>query len=174
LNFNAFRQDRSVLWDLAPHDLSMMIYLLDQLPDSVVSVTGHKTGNDDKVDVGHIELSFPGGIRGHIHNSWIHPTKQVRLMIRGTRRAAVIDDTVAEKKLQIYSVEDTGFKHVVEYPDYLTIEPLKLECQHFVNAIRHGNAPRTDAQNGSDVVRILQLAEQMMVTSGAAPLLQTR
>jgi UDP-2-acetamido-3-amino-2,3-dideoxy-glucuronate N-acetyltransferase len=161
LNFNPNRQDRSVIWDLAPHDLSMMCYLLDKEPEGLVSVNGHKTSTDGLVDVAHLELIFPDGIGGHIHNSWIHPTKQVKLIVRGTERIAVIDDTLPNGKLQVFS-KDTDSKPIKEYPDYLTIEPLKLECQHFINAIRSGKTPKTDGVNGYQVVKILELAERML------------
>lgn len=161
LNFNPYRQDKSVIWDLAPHDLSMICYLLDKEPEGLVSVNGHKTSTDGLVDVAHLELIFPDGIGGHIHNSWIHPSKQVKLIVRGTERIAVIDDTLGTGKLQIFS-KDTDSKPIKEFPEYLTIEPLKLECQHFINCIRSGKTPKTDGINGYNVVKILELAEKML------------
>jgi UDP-2-acetamido-3-amino-2,3-dideoxy-glucuronate N-acetyltransferase len=164
LNFNPYRQDKSVIWDLAPHDLSMLCYLLNMEPEGLVSVNGHRTSTDGLVDVAHLELSFPGDIGGHIHNSWIHPNKHVKLIVRGTERIAVIDDTVGTGKLQIFS-KDAESKPLKEFPEYLTIEPLKLECQHFLNCIRSGKTPKTDGINGYNVVKILELAETMLEPS---------
>lgn len=161
LNFNPNRQDKSVIWDLAPHDLSMICYLLDREPDGLVSVNGHKTSTDGRVDVAHMELIFPDGIGGHIHNSWIHPTKQVKLIVRGTERIAIIDDTLGTGKLQIFG-KDSESKPLKEFPEYLSIEPLKLECQHFINCMRSGKTPKTDGVNGYHVVKILELAERML------------
>ncbi|MBY0403052.1 MAG: Gfo/Idh/MocA family oxidoreductase, partial [Cyanobacteria bacterium] len=160
LNFNPNRQDKSVIWDLAPHDLSMISYLLGSEPTGLVSVNGHKTSTDGLVDVAHLELLFPGDIGGHIHNSWIHPAKQVKLIVRGTEKIAVIDDTLGTGKLQIFSKDDDN-SPIKEFPDYLAIEPLKLECQHFINCIRSGKTPNTDGINGYQVVKILELAEKM-------------
>ncbi len=161
LNFNPFRQDKSVIWDLAPHDLSMMCYLLNLEPEAIISVNGHRTSTDGLVDVTHIELAFPGGTAGHIHNSWIHPTKQVKLIVRGSERTAILDDTLEQGKLQIFRKEDETVP-IKEFPEYLTIEPLKLECQHFINCIRLHKMPKTDGFNGYNVVKILELAEKML------------
>jgi UDP-2-acetamido-3-amino-2,3-dideoxy-glucuronate N-acetyltransferase len=161
LNFNPNRQDKSVIWDLAPHDLSMICYLMDQEPVGIANVNGHRTSPDGLIDVAHIELLFPDGVGGHIHNSWIHPTKHVKLMVRGSERIAVIDDTVSSGKLQIFNKEH-DLSPIKEFPDYLTIEPLKLECQHFIHCIQTGKTPKTDGINGYQVVKILELADKMM------------
>ena len=162
LNFNPFRQDKSVIWDLAPHDLSMMCFLLDREPEGIVSVNGHRTSDaDGLVDVAHIELAFPGGVAGHIHNSWIDPQKQVKLIVRGTKRTAILDDTLGEGKLQIFTKEDET-QPLKEFPEYLRLEPLKLECQHFINAVKSGTSPKTDGYNGYHVVKILELADKML------------
>ncbi len=159
LNHNPNRADRSVFWDLAPHDLSMMMYLLGQDPERVVSVQGSKTSNDSLVDIAHIELDFHNGVRGHIHNSWVHPVKQVKLIVRGSERTAVMDDTLGSEKLQIFS-NSTPLEKIL--PEYLTLEPLKLECQHFINCIQTGRKPKSDGINGFEVVRILEEAENML------------
>lgn len=157
LNYNPHRSDRTVFWDLAPHDLSMMMYLLGQSPNHVVSVEGSQTGNDGLVDIAHIELAFQNGVRGHIHNSWVHPVKQVKLVVHGAERTAVIDDTLSSHdKLQVFTNTSPPEKVL---PEYLTLEPLKLECQHFINCIRTGRKPKSDGINGLEVVQILEQAE---------------
>jgi UDP-2-acetamido-3-amino-2,3-dideoxy-glucuronate N-acetyltransferase len=82
-------------------------------------------------------------------------------MVRGSERIAVIDDTVSSGKLQIFNKEN-DHSPIKEFPDYLTIEPLKLECQHFIHCIQTGKTPKTDGINGYQVVKILELADKMM------------
>lgn len=162
LNHNPARPDKSVIWDLGPHDLSMMMFLLGQTPSKILSVQGSQTGDDGIVDVAHIELEFPSGIRGHIHNSWVHPMKQVRLAVRGSKRSAIIDDTLPwPEKLKLSSIDPN---EPLEEPEFLRIEPLKLECQHFLNCIETRREPKTDGVNGLEVVRLLEEAESMLAS----------
>jgi UDP-2-acetamido-3-amino-2,3-dideoxy-glucuronate N-acetyltransferase len=164
LNFNPHRGDRSVFWDLAPHDLSMMMYILNQDCKHVVSVEGSQTSDDGLIDIAHIEIEFANGVRGHIHNSWVHPLKQVKLIVRGSERTAVIDDTLPpSEKLQVFSNTASPEKMT---PESLTLEPLKLECQHFINCIRSGRKPKSDGINGLKVVQILEEAEHKIYDSG--------
>lgn len=165
LNTNKLRPDKSVIWDLAPHDVSMISYLLDQEPEDIVSVIGYQSREDGLVDDAHIHMVFPDDVPGHIHISWVHPVKQVKLVVRGTERTAMIDDTQGENKLHIFNKDGSAFRPqdpIDEFPEYLDIEPLKLECQHFINCIRHGYEPKTDGLNGYNVVRVLEMAERKM------------
>jgi UDP-2-acetamido-3-amino-2,3-dideoxy-glucuronate N-acetyltransferase len=115
------------------------------------------------MDVAHIDLLFPNGISAHIHNSWIHPYKQVKLLVRGTEMTAILDDTETSHKLHIYSNTENSYDtRVVEYPEYIDIEPLKLECQHFVNCINRQIKPRSDGINGYNVVKILEEAQKII------------
>jgi UDP-2-acetamido-3-amino-2,3-dideoxy-glucuronate N-acetyltransferase len=160
LNLNPHRADRSVFWDLAPHDLSMMMYILGTGPLHIVSVNGSRTSDDQLVDIAHLELEFPDGVGGHIHNSWVHPVKQVKMIVRGSERTAVMDDTqTGSGKLQVFSNNSPPEMMV---PEYLTLEPLKLECQHFINCIRTGRKPKSDGVNGLEVVQILEEAERII------------
>lgn len=161
LNTNKLRPDKSVIWDLAPHDVSMLSYLMEQEPEDIVSVIGYQNREDGLVDDAHIDMVFPNDVAGHIHISWVHPIKQVKLVVRGTERTAMIDDTMGENKLHIFNKDDIS-NPIEEFPDYLDIEPLKLECQHFINCIRHGYDPRTNGMNGYNVVRVLEMAERKM------------
>lgn len=161
LNTNKFRPDKSVIWDLAPHDVSMLCYLLDEEPVDIVSVIGYQNREDGLVDDAHLDMVFPNDVAGHIHISWVHPIKQVKLVVRGTERTAMIDDTLGENKLHIFNKDDIS-SPIEEFPDYLEIEPLRLECQHFINCIRHGYDPKTNGMNGYHVVRVLEMAERKM------------
>ncbi len=161
LNNNPSKNDLSVMWDLAPHDISMMSFVLDLDPLAVKSALGFMTTPGRVMDVCHLDLLFPDGISGHIHNSWIHPCKQVKLLVRGTEMTAILDDTETSHKLHIYS-NIAYDSRVVEYPEYIDIEPLKLECQHFLNCINRQIKPRSDGLNGYRVVKILEEAENIM------------
>lgn len=166
LNTNKLRPDKSVIWDLAPHDVSMLGYLMNQEPEDIVSVIGYQNREDGLVDDARIDMIFPNDVAGHVHISWVHPVKQVKLVVRGTLRTAMIDDTLSSNKLQIFNQDDTLLSHPSEpietFPEYLDIEPLKLECQHFINCIRYGYDPKTDGMNGYHVVRVLEMAERKM------------
>jgi predicted dehydrogenase len=139
----------------------MMAYLLDRDPEDIVSVIGYQNREDGLVDDARIDLLFPDDIPGHIHISWVHPEKQVKLVVRGTERSAIIDDTQGENKLHIIG-KDNATEPIDAYPEYLSIEPLKLECQHFINCMRYGTDPKTDGLNGYSVVRVLEMAERKM------------
>ncbi len=161
LNTNLVRPDKSVIWDLAPHDLSMISHVLGEEPEELVSVVGYKNQDDGLVDDAHLDLTYPGDIGGHVHISWVHPIKQVKLVVRGTKGTAMIDDTVGQDKLQIFTKNDQ-LETEEEFPEYLAIEPLKLECQHFINCIRYNKQPKTDGMNGYKVVKVLEEAEERM------------
>ncbi|MEM0952305.1 MAG: Gfo/Idh/MocA family oxidoreductase [Cyanobacteria bacterium P01_H01_bin.74] len=161
LNTNPRRPDKSVLWDLAPHDVSILNYLTGAVPETVVSSLGYKSAEDNLVDDVHLDLLFPGKVAGHIHVSWVHPVKQVRLIVRGTEKTALMDDTLSENKLQLFNPDDMNTPKQV-FPDYLIVEPLRIECQHFINCMRYGYNPRSDGDNGYNVVHVLESAEQVM------------
>jgi len=162
LNINFFKNDRSVMWDLAPHDISMASYILGKIPINVKSAVGFSAGNDGIIDITHIDINFPDNILCHISNSWIHPIKRVVLLVKGTEATAILDDAESSNKLQIYD-NFSSAKKVVEYPEYLEIEPLKLECNHFISCIKNRMKPRSDGNNGYEVVRILEEAEKIML-----------
>ncbi len=164
MNFNTSRRDWSVLWDLAPHDISMMSYLLDCENTQVNRVGGWDTLRDGLVDVAYLDLSFTvagRNIPGQIRNSWIDPQKVVRLTVNGSLKSAVLNDTQAENKLALHSLTSEG-RMIVEYPNYPAAEPLYLECEHFLDCLSTGERPRTDANNAYQVVSILAEVEQRL------------
>lgn len=164
MNFNNSRRDWSVLWDLAPHDISMMSYLLDCDLTTVTRVGGWDTQLDGLVDVAYLDLSFPINgrmIPGQIRNSWIDPQKLVRLTVNGSLKSAVLNDAQIENKLALHSQTSEG-RMVVEYPAYPDQEPLHLECEHFLKCLQTGSRPRTDANNAYQVVRILSDVEKRL------------
>jgi len=164
MNFNTSRRDWSVLWDLAPHDISMMSYILDCDSAEVSRVGGWDTLADGLVDVAYLDLSFKingRSIPGQIRNSWIDPQKLVRLTVNGSLKSAVLNDTQAENKLALHSQTKEG-RMIIEYPDYPDSEPLHLECEHFLNCLTTGERPRTDANNAYQVVSILADVEKRL------------
>lgn len=162
LNINYFKNDRSVMWDLAPHDVSMISYVLDKNPKRVISAVGCSSDKNDIMDITHIGIEMEGGAIAQITDSWITPKKHVQLLVRGTKATAILDDTVAEHKLTIYDNFKAGTVQNVQL-DYLEIEPLKLECQHFISCIENGKKARSDGENGFIVVSILEEAEKVML-----------
>lgn len=162
LNVNYFKNDRSVMWDLAPHDVSMISYVIGKDPVRVISAFGCSSDRNEIMDITHIGIEFEGGIIGKISDSWITPQKHVTLLVRGTKATAILDDTVMENKLNIYDNFAGGVPKNIPL-DYLEIEPLKLECQHFVSCCETGKRARSDGENGLTVVRILEEAEQIML-----------
>src|SRR5208282_1377112 len=124
MNFNTGRRDWSVLWDLAPHDISMMSYLLDCENIEADRVGGWDTQGDDLIDVAYLDLSFTGrnlSIPGQIRNSWIDPQKLVRLTVNGSIKTAVLNDAQTENKLSLHSLTAEG-RTVVEFPSYPDVE----------------------------------------------------
>ena len=162
LNINYFKNDRSVMWDLAPHDVSMISYVLGKNPKRVISAIGCSSDRNDIMDITHIGLEMKGGAIAQITDSWITPKKHVLLLVRGTKATAILDDTVVEDKITIYDNFKPGTIENVQL-DYLEIEPLKLECQHFISCCETGKKARSDGENGFVVVSILEEAEKMML-----------
>ena len=162
LNINYFKNDRSVMWDLAPHDVSMISYVLGKNPKRVISAIGRSSDRNDIMDITHIGLEMEGGAIAQITDSWITPKKHVLLLVRGTKATAILDDTVVEDKITIYDNFKPGTIENVQL-DYLEIEPLKLECQHFISCCETGKKARSDGENGFVVVSILEEAEKMML-----------
>lgn len=162
LNINYFKNDRSVMWDLAPHDVSMISYVLGKNPKRVISAIGCSSDGNDIMDITHIGIEMEGGAVAHITDSWITPRKHVQLLVRGTKATAILDDTVPEHKLTIYDNYKAGTIENVQL-DYLEIEPLKLECQHFISCCETGKKARSDGENGFIVVSILEEAEKIML-----------
>lgn len=164
LNVNYHKNDRSVMWDLAPHDVSMIAYATGKDPVRVISAVGCSSDRNEIMDITHLTIEFEGGMVGQISDSWITPQKHVTLLVRGTKATAIFDDTLPENKLKVY--DNFIPANTQDFPlDYLEIEPLKLECQHFVNCCASGQKARSDGENGYTVTKILEEAEKIMMGS---------
>jgi UDP-2-acetamido-3-amino-2,3-dideoxy-glucuronate N-acetyltransferase len=177
LNLGKVRREESSLWSFAPHDISMILSLVGAEPDRVSAVGAyylHKT----IADVTTTHLSFPGGEQAHVYVSWLHPYKEQKLVVVGDRAMAVFDDGEPwETKLVVYPhrIDWVDGKPQPSKADARPIgieiaEPLMLECQHFLDCILSGARPRTDANEGTRVLKVLHAAEaSMLAARGSAP-----
>jgi predicted dehydrogenase len=163
-NFALSRMDTNVIWDLAPHDLSMISYILGKEEVELVDANGFSTLNDGIIDVGHLDIKFESNIYAHIHNSWIDPQKQCLLTVTGSKKTAVLNDTRQDGKLELYSITADG-QIFIEQPAYSNEEPLRLECQHFLDSIALGKKPLSDGIGGYQVVKLLAQADFSMRNS---------
>jgi predicted dehydrogenase len=169
VNLGLFRNDINVIWDLAPHDVSILLYLLGNKPKQI-KVQAHAHLQPHIHDTAHLDLGFADGMSAHIHVSWLHPCKIRRVTIIGDARMAVYDDTNPSEMLKIYNKgADVHADPVVSYrygaitiPHIDWIEPLRLECQDFADAIRTGAQPRAHGGVGLEVVRILADVQQVL------------
>ncbi|HEX2348066.1 MAG TPA: Gfo/Idh/MocA family oxidoreductase [Ktedonobacterales bacterium] len=175
LNLGLFRNDIDVIWDLAPHDVSILNYVLGVAP-TTVRVTAHGHLRSAIADNAHIDLGYDDGATAHVHVSWMHPTKVRRVTLIGKDRMAVYDDTSApQEMLRLFDKgAELGADPVVSYRNgpinipYLEFaEPLRLECEDFANAVLNGVAPRASGEVGLAVVRILAAAQQSLRSGGA-------
>lgn len=164
LNINYFKNDRSVMWDLAPHDVSMASYVINSEPEKIITASGASSEGNNIFDITHITIKYKNGVIAQISDSWIHPQKRVTLMVRGTKATAILDDTLPVHKLMVYDNTKPGQQNI-EVPDYLEIEPLKLECQHFLQCIETGKTPRSGGENGYIITKALEDAEKIMFGS---------
>jgi predicted dehydrogenase/acetyltransferase-like isoleucine patch superfamily enzyme len=169
LNLGRIRREEDILWSFAPHDISMILSLVRSEPDAVWAV-GSPYLHKSIADVTTTHLSFPGGERGHVFVSWLHPFKEQKLVVVGDRGMVLFDDGEPwERKVRIYRHRidwHEGLPEVVkaeaEPIPLEPVEPLKLECQHFLDCVAAGTTPRTDGWEGLRVLRVLKSAADSM------------
>lgn len=179
VNLGRIQQDLNALWSIAPHDISILLYLLNAMPLEVRAQGGSYLSKGIE-DVVFLLLRFPGNVIAHVHASWLDPSKVRRMTIVGSRRMVVFDDVDNEAKLKLYDkgVVKGGEPVYGEFqlrirsgdiyvPRIDLTEPLFLECAHFIECIRSGQRPRTDGENGLRVVRVLEAAQQSLQRDGA-------
>lgn len=163
MSLGKFRTEEDVLWSFAPHDLSMILSLTGSPPD-VVSAQGAAYYTPGIVDWATVQLKFPKGVCGHVQVSWLHPFKEQRLVVIGTKGMLVFEDSEAEwsKKLAFYphGIDVSGLipvprKADVEHIAVDRAEPLREELQHFVDCVVHNRKPLTDGLEGLAVQRVL-------------------
>lgn len=178
VNLGLLQHDVNVLWDLAPHDLSIMDHLLKATPEAVVA-TGEKHVNEYE-DVAYMTVYFPGKIIAHINVNWLSPVKVRMTLIGGEKKMVVWNDLVADEKLRVYDrgVQTTNqeglYKLLVNYrsgdmwaPRLEQVEALQLEMKYFVECIETGKDPFNDGRAGLRVVKMLEAASQSLEKRGA-------
>ena len=182
LNLGKVREETNALWNLAPHDISILRYLLSSNPKEVCAF-GHAYLNKKHEDVVYIHLKFPKNVIAQVHVSWLDPSKERKLTIVGSKKMVIFDDMDNEAPIRIYDkgftkkLNDRGDRPYREYsiklrPGAITLpyiepsEPLKEECKHFIECIQQSKQPKSDQYNGMEVVRVLEAAQQSLDRKG--------
>jgi predicted dehydrogenase len=177
LNLGQVRRNENAMWSLAPHDISVALHLLGEEPEAVAAqgLTYLQPGIPDTV---FLTLRFASGRAAHVHVSWLDPHKVRRITVVGSQKMAVFDDVDSTEKLRIY---DKGVQRPAydSYGDSLSLrfgdisipridmrEPLRLECQHFIDCIINGQTPLSDGRNGVQVLRVLEAGQQSLERGG--------
>lgn len=182
LNLGLFRTDVNVLWDLAPHDISIMLAILNEDP---VAVSARGTHHIDAsvYDIAYLEILFANGTMGHVHVSWLHPRKIREITIVGSQKMAVYDDVSETEKIHIYdkglaiSSDGNGNNGFTSWPPnyrygdviipfIANAEPLKQECSHFLECIAQDKRPRSHGGAGLKVTSILEAADRSLANGG--------
>lgn len=174
-----FQTKANVIWDLAPHDISIIRYLLGEDPISV-SARGQACVQEGIEDIAYTTLIFPDNVMAHIRTSWLDPSKTRRITVVGSKKMVIYDDVESLEKLKVY---DKGVKAIrrtdtfgefsfayhygdVVIPYVRFEEPLRVQSQHFLDCIREGKTPLTDGYNGLRVVQIVEAAQQSLQNNG--------
>lgn len=177
VNLGRIQRDVSALWDLACHDVSIILHLMGTSPISV-NCQGLAFLNGTVHEVCSLALRFENKSLATVHVSWLHPRKTRELTIIGDKKMAVYDDTAPLEKVKIYDMgveraagadcfADFQYRYEGTYsPPLIEVEPLAVECRHFIDSIREGIRPQTDGRNGLEAVRILHAAEQSLFNGG--------
>jgi len=175
LNLGKLRADENALWSLGAHDVSVVLALAGEEPTEMVA-HGESYVRPGVEDVVFCFLRFPSGLSAHLHLSWLDPHKERRFTVVGAKRMVTFDDMALEGKVTIY---DKGFDEATQgYGEYITrsgdihsprlpsAEPLRIECEHFVQCIIDGSPPRSDGLSGLRVVRVLEALQDSLEASG--------
>lgn len=162
------RREENILWSFAPHDVSVILGLVGEMPDRIRAQGGnylHRQIADVTVSL----LSFPSGVKAHIFVSWLHPFKEQKLVVVGDRKMAVFDDLESKDKLLLYPHSIDWKNHVpvankaeAQVVPYEAGEPLRAECEHFLHCIRTRSQPRTDGPESVGVLRVLERCQEAL------------
>ena len=172
LNLGRVRREENALWSFAPHDVSVLLHLFDALPLQVSAVGGTYL-QPNVPDVSVSNLLFDRGARAHIFVSWLHPFKEQKLVVVGEKKMAVFDDLNPVAKLMIFekNIEMVDGNFTATRPEGTAVrieatEPLRRECEHFLDCLRNRHAPQTDAQEGLRVLRVLEACQRSLTLNG--------
>jgi UDP-2-acetamido-3-amino-2,3-dideoxy-glucuronate N-acetyltransferase len=168
LSMGVVRNEENILWSFAPHDISVILYLLEEMPDRVIA-TGNCHLRQCIEDVTISVLNFPSGVGAHIYVSWMNPFKEQRLVVIGDKRMAVFEDSRNDQKLRVFNNNfnwvnrsPIPMKGVVEEITIENGEPLRQECQQFLESIRTRQKPRTDGQEGLRTLSVITKCYESM------------
>jgi predicted dehydrogenase/acetyltransferase-like isoleucine patch superfamily enzyme len=171
LNIGKIRSEENILWSFAPHDISVILMLLGEMPETVYA-TGGSYLQHQIPDTTLTAFDFPSGVKAHIFVSWLHPFKEQKLVVVGDKKMAVFDD-ISREKLLLYphKIEWLQRIPVAAKADAETVpvdmeEPLKFECQHFLECVAGGKPPRTDGKEGLRVLKVLQALQESINQNG--------
>jgi len=171
LNIGKIRAEENILWSFAPHDISVILMLLEEMPKTVYA-TGGSYLQQAIPDTTLTTLDFPSGVMAHIFVSWLHPFKEQKLVVVGDKKMAVFDD-VSEEKLFLYPHEiqwvhriPVASKAEAEVVPVHVAEPLKAECQHFLECVVEGRTPKTDGREALRVLSILNASQESLNQDG--------
>lgn len=173
LNLGKIRREENILWSFAPHDISMILSLAGEAPQSLIT-TGGNYLHQQIADVTTTHMEFPSGLQAHIFVSWLHPFKEQKLVVVGDKKMAVFDDTQPwEDKLLLYP-HQINWKNNLPVPtkadpERVTAEqrePLQEECKHFLGCVSNGTQPRTDGREGLKVLEILNASQASLNNHG--------
>ena len=179
-NLGPVRRDVNVAWDLAPHDVSIFGYLLNSQP-LWVSATGTKALKNHNCDVSFITIGYPEDVIANIHVSWLDPNKVREIAVVGSQKRIIFNDLDTQEMIRIYEKGISCINQPNNYGDFLRFsvrdgdiispkidinEPLKNQCQHFLDCIKNNSDPLTNAQNGMDIVKILSAIQKSLDRNG--------
>ena len=180
LNLGLFQKDINVIWDLAPHDFSIMDYLIEEEIMSISAIGGNCVLGKIE-DIAYVTVKFQNGLVAHFHLNWLSPVKIRRILIGGSKKMIVFDDLNPDEKVKIYDKGVTLmspsrnrlYKNLVQYrigdmysPTVDRTEALKTEVSHLVNCIKNKKKPLTDGQAGLRVVKLLEAAQRSLIKGG--------
>ncbi len=178
VNLGQVREIENALWSLTAHDISVAIYLLNQQPVEI-AVTGNAYLRKGIQDVVFVTLNFKNNTMAHIHASWLDPHKIRKFTVVGSKKMAVFDDMEASEKIRIYDKGVDWQKNYGSYDNFLTLrqggiqipqinmmEPLRIECAHFIDCIKNNKQPFTDGDNGLSVLKVLKSAQESLESNG--------
>jgi len=178
VNLGTVRNDENALWSFAPHDISALLYLLDKEPTDVTA-RGQSYLRRGIEDVVFITLNFDGAALAHIHVSWLDPHKIRKITVVGSKKMVVFDDMETTEKLKVYDKSAEQNAEYSTFAEYVTLrfgditiphlridEPVRLECQHFLECIRARRRPLSDGRDGLRVVKVLAAAQRSLEKNG--------
>jgi len=171
LNIGKIRTEENILWSFAPHDISVILMLLQEMPHHVWA-TGGEYLQEQIPDTTLTMLDFPSGVKAHIFVSWLHPFKEQKLVVVGDKKMAVFDD-LSEEKLLLFPHRIEWLKRIpvaskakAELVPLTMEEPLKAECRHFIECVSRGERPKTDGREGLRVLQVLEASQRSINDQG--------